>query len=270
MKTDNFDQTIFIPNNDHHIPARIMIPTHRAENEKVPAVVMLHGTGTNKDEVAGSYARLAKLLASEGIATIRIDFMGHGESTSHQKDFTFANARSDIVKATHYIQQVDSIDSERIGIMGWSQGGAHAYLAAANETGYRSVVTWAVGAQWDLSMLISPADREEAQQNGFVRVVDVDWGNNVRFMNFQWIKDVEALDIRAEVAKIDAPVLTVIGSEDFFTVEDVEKTICACKNPASRMFVIPGGNHTFRALTKDTRVFYEGANATIKWFKETL
>jgi len=133
------------------------------------------------------------------------------------------------------------------------------------------VVTWACGAEWPLSMLIPPGAREEAEKNGFAVVVDVgEWGQSTRYMNFQWIKDVEALNIRHEVTKIDAPVLSIIGTEDFMTVEDVEKTVKACKNKNSRMYVIEGGTHTFNALTPDTRVFYQGADATIKWFKETL
>lgn len=271
MDANLLDTTIFIPNGDHEIPARIEMPGNAAQDHAVPAVIILHGTGTNKDEIAGCYQRLAKMMAREGIASIRIDFLGHGESTGLQKDFTFANARADILKATEYIKQFDGVNKDRLGIMGWSQGGGHAYLAAANEPGYSSVVTWACGAEWPLSMLIPPGAREEAEKNGFAVVVDVgEWGQSTRYMNFQWIKDVEALNIRHEVTKIDAPVLSIIGTEDFMTVEDVEKTVKACKNKNSRMYVIEGGTHTFNALTPDTRVFYQGADATIKWFKETL
>lgn len=238
MKVENLDKTIFIPNHDHEIPARIEMPSHATKDDLVPAVVILHGTGTNKDKVAGSFKRLAKLMACEGIASIRIDFLGHGESTGLQRDFTFAYARSDILKATEYIKQIKWVDKNRIGILGWSQGDAHAYLAAANETGYKSVVTWAVGAEWDLSMLIPPGAREEAEKKGFAKVVDVEWNNSVREMNFQWIKDLEVLDIRNEMSKITAPVLTIIGTEDFFSVEDVEKTIKACKNPNSMIIYI--------------------------------
>ena len=270
MTTPNLNTTIFIPNGDHEIPARIEKPKNASPDNKVPAVVMLHGTGTQKDEVAGSYKRLARLLACAGIASIRIDFLGHGESAGHEKDFNFANTRADILKATETMRDFDWVDEARIGLMGWSQGGLHTYLAAANQPGYKSIVTWASGTGWPLSLIIPEGAREEAEANGYARVVEKEWDNHVRNIGLQWMKDIQAANFRQALGKVEAPLLAVVGTEDFMTVEDIEQTVMACKNKDSRMFVIEGGNHTFGTLTHDTRVFYQAADATIKWFQETL
>ena len=45
-----------------------------------PAVLMLHGFGSSRDEVGGMYAREAAALAEKGIASIRLDFAGFGKS----------------------------------------------------------------------------------------------------------------------------------------------------------------------------------------------
>ena len=45
-----------------------------------PAVLMLHGFASSKDEVGGMYQRLAAQLGEQGIASLRIDFRGWGES----------------------------------------------------------------------------------------------------------------------------------------------------------------------------------------------
>ena len=270
MSTPNLNTTIFFPNGDHEIPARIEKPASASPDKLVPAVVMLHGTGTQKDEVAGSYKRLAKLLACAGIASIRIDFLGHGESAGHEKDFNFANARADILKACEYICHFDWVADERIGLMGWSQGGLHAYLAAANEPGYSSVVTWAGGTGWPLSRIIPEGARKEAEANGYARVVEKEWDNHVRYIGLQWMKDIQVANFREELGKVEAPLLAIVGTQNFMTVGDIEQTVMACKNKDSRMFVIEGGNHTFGTLTHDTRVFYQAADATIKWFQETL
>ncbi len=121
MPTPTFDQTLFIPNGDHDIPARVEKPAAATPDNLVPAVVILHGTGTQKDEVAGSYKRLAKMLAREGIASIRIDFLGHGESTGYEKDFNFSHARAAIVKASEYLRSFDWVAGERVGLIGWSR-----------------------------------------------------------------------------------------------------------------------------------------------------
>jgi len=45
----------------------------------VPAVLLLHGFASSKDEVGNMYAREAKALAEKGIASLRIDFAGFGK-----------------------------------------------------------------------------------------------------------------------------------------------------------------------------------------------
>ena len=157
---------------------------------------------------------------------------------------------------------------ERIGLIGWSQGGLHAYLAAANEPGYKSVVTWASGTGWPLSLLIPAGAREEAEANGYARVVEKEWAGHVRYIGLQWMKDIESVNFREELAKMEAPLLAIVGTEDFMTVEDIQQTVEACQNPDSRMYVIQGGDHTFRTLTRDTRVFYQAATATLMWLQE--
>ena len=62
-----------------HIPGTLSIPD-RATG-KVPAVLLLHGFASSKDEVGDMYKNLAAKLAAQGIASLRIDFQGSGAST---------------------------------------------------------------------------------------------------------------------------------------------------------------------------------------------
>ena len=77
--------SIEVPEQDgipaHTVPATVTIPTSASADAKVPGVVMLHGTGSNREEAGNGYAMAAPDLAMAGIATIRIDFMGNGDST---------------------------------------------------------------------------------------------------------------------------------------------------------------------------------------------
>lgn len=265
-ENEDFSKTVFIPNGDHEIPAKIELPDKMDEENLVPAVVMLHGTGSVKDEVGGSYKRLAEMMAREGIASIRIDFMGSGESTASDADFDFDNAMSDAVAATEYIKSIKGIDSERIGLIGWSQGGIHAYRTAANNEGYKSLVIWTTGTS---RITTTEEQRAEAEKNGYY-TVEYDWREPMH-VGYNWILGAEKYDVLSDVAKIQAPVLGLIGTEDsIFSVEEVETVISNCANKNSKMYVIEGGDHTFNSLTLDTRVFYEAADATIKWFQETM
>ena len=78
---------------------------------KFPVVVMLHGTGSNRDEAGNGYKMAAPVLAEKyGIATIRIDFMGSGDSTADYTGYTFESAVSDAVAAANYAKTLEQID----------------------------------------------------------------------------------------------------------------------------------------------------------------
>ena len=52
----------------------------------VPGVLMLHGFGSQKDEVGNMYQRLAAALGDQGIASLRIDFRGWGDSAGKMEE----------------------------------------------------------------------------------------------------------------------------------------------------------------------------------------
>jgi hypothetical protein len=136
------ENVISIPNGDHDIPATVCVP---AGEGKFPADVMLHGTASNREEVGNGYKMAAPILAGKyGIATIRIDFMGNGDSTADYMGYTFESAVSDAVAAANYMMSLENIDAENIGVMGWSQGGTDALLCCARHSEiFKSLVTWA-------------------------------------------------------------------------------------------------------------------------------
>lgn len=93
-------------------------------DEPAPAVVLLHMKPTDRS----SYNRLANLLEERGIASLRIDMRGHGESTnlggkSAEND---NDAWKDAVEALKFLQSRPGVDPKRIGILGASYGGEHA------------------------------------------------------------------------------------------------------------------------------------------------
>ncbi|HDP77640.1 MAG TPA: alpha/beta fold hydrolase, partial [Mesotoga infera] len=119
--------SVMIPNIDHDIPAVICIPEG---DGPFPIVVMLHGTGSDKSEAGGGYLLAAPALAEAGIASVRFDFIGNGESTADYIDYNFTSAVDDTNIAFAYAASLPRIDGHRAGIMGWSQGGTIALLAA--------------------------------------------------------------------------------------------------------------------------------------------
>ncbi|MGA2222452.1 MAG: alpha/beta fold hydrolase [Verrucomicrobiia bacterium] len=100
-------------------------------SDSAPAVVLLHGLATNRDEWSG----FASLLQRNGIAALAIDLRGHGESTRRltaqgpelldYHKFTprdFQDMLLDVNAATDWLLDQPGINKNRIGIVGASLG----------------------------------------------------------------------------------------------------------------------------------------------------
>ena len=88
-----------IPTRDSSIPATVIIP---ATDGKFPLVIMAHGHGGSKDE-NGGYQNIAEELGKHGIATVRIDFAGCGESTESFQLNTLSNMIDDVDLSIEYL-----------------------------------------------------------------------------------------------------------------------------------------------------------------------
>ena len=93
-----------------------------------PAVVQVHGSG-NQTRTEDFYRSRAYLLAKNGIAVLIYDRRGKGSSSG--KDVTMDLLAEDAVAAVNYLLTYEWIDKNSIGIIGFSQGGYVAPLAAS-------------------------------------------------------------------------------------------------------------------------------------------
>ena len=267
-ETPGYIETVVsIDAGDHQIPATVCMPT--AEGT-YPAVVMLHGTGSTRDEAGGGYAYAAPVLAEKyGVATIRIDFMGNGDSTADYTGYTFESAVADAVAAAEYMATQENIDGEHIGVMGWSQGGTDALLAAGQHPEiFKFVVTWA-GAP-DLGLLLTDEDYAEAQANGYF-TMEFDWRDPLN-VSLQWCEDVKNIDVLNVFTAYEGPVLAIHGTEDTTVDPDWSNKIAGTStNEASGTCFIEGMDHTFNVFTEeDLHSLYTAIDATGEFFAATL
>jgi len=264
IPTSYTEQSLLIPNGDHNIPAIICLPNG---NGPFPIVVMLHGTGSDKNEAGGGYLIAAPALAEAGIASIRFDFIGNGESNADYIDYNFTTALSDTNAALEYAAGLDRIDEYRAGVMGWSQGGTIALLAAGNNPAFKSVLCWA-GAP-DLSGVGSLEAYEIAKEKGYYEL-NFDWRTPLK-LGLQWFTEAYGTDVLQVFSNSSAPVLAINGAEDT-TVDPVNATriVDASRNPESRVLLIEGADHTFNIFTGDMTAFNQLIEATVNWFHKTL
>ena len=256
--------SLLIPNGDHEIPAVICLPDGKGP---FPAVVMLHGTGSDKSEAGGGYLLTAPALAKAGIASIRFDFMGNGESTADYIDYNFTTAVSDTNAALEYIAGLEQVDGSRAGVMGWSQGGTIAMLAAGWNSNFKSILCWA-GAP-DLRLIGSAERYEIARKDGYYELT-FGWRSPLK-LGLQWCEEVYNTDVLEVLSGSAAPVLAINGELD--TVVDpinAQKIVEASNNEVSEVLIIKGADHTFNIFTGDITAFHELIKATVDWFAKTL
>jgi pimeloyl-ACP methyl ester carboxylesterase len=101
-----------------------------------PAVVIISGSGPQDRDGHVMYGHmpywvLADYLTRQGIAVLRFDERGVGESTGKFFGATSADFLGDVLAGVEYLKTRKDIDRGKIGLVGHSEGGVIAPLAAA-------------------------------------------------------------------------------------------------------------------------------------------
>lgn len=104
--------------------------------KKFPVAILISGSGPqNRDEefmTHKPFLVLADHLTKNGIAVLRYDDRGFGQSTGNHGNATSADFAKDVRAAIAYLQTRNEIDHSRIGLIGHSEGGLIAPMVAAD------------------------------------------------------------------------------------------------------------------------------------------
>lgn len=112
--------------------------------EKRPCVLMLHGFTGDCHEFDHVFDTLANRLAQQQIASIRIDFLGSGQSDGLFSEMSVLTELADAQAALDYVQQCDWVDTSHIFVLGMSMGGlVVSLLCEGNEQLIRALCLWA-------------------------------------------------------------------------------------------------------------------------------
>jgi len=135
------EEEVSYANGDVRLAATLTIPEGEGP---FPAVVLISGSGAqDRDEqLLGHkpFLVLADFLARGGIAVLRADDRGVGGSGGSVAQSTSADFADDALQAIRLIGARAEIDARRIGLIGHSEGGAVAPLAASRSDSVAFVV----------------------------------------------------------------------------------------------------------------------------------
>ncbi|MCW3789291.1 alpha/beta hydrolase [Plebeiibacterium sediminum] len=177
------------------------------DGETCPLVILMHGVFSNKDFPIIS--KLANELQQKGIASIRFDFNGHGESDGAFKDMTVPLEVKDALAVYQYCKTLDFVSN--ISLLGHSQGGVVTSLVGGElKDAIKSVV------------LLAPAAVMEDQTNaGMMMGVKFDPNNipeSISVFNHtvgrEYLSTCQTLNIYENAANYEGPVCLIHGRAD--------------------------------------------------------
>ncbi len=239
-----------VGNGERALPGTLAMPKHagqgvgQASDKRVPAVVLVHGSGPHdRDESIGAnkpFLDIARGLAAQGIAVLRY------EKRTKARPQDFANGAygvdeettNDAVLAVDALRKVEGIDPARVFVLGHSQGGMMAPRIAAVSGHVAGLVLMAAPARSLLDIVIeqnrrlavlddgktSDAERDAItaliQQVATIRDAATDAGTKtVMGLPAGYWRSIDAVDPVTDAKAVDLPMLVLQGARDIQVVD---------------------------------------------------
>ena len=130
------DQQVNIPSNGFSLAGTVSKPASTGA-ARLPAVVLVGGSGpTDRDGLAVGIpilGQIAGALADAGYIVIRYDKRGIGQSGGRAESASLADYADDVRAAIKVLADRKDVDPKRIAVVGHSEGGLVALMAAAKD-----------------------------------------------------------------------------------------------------------------------------------------
>ena len=251
-----------------------------AASAPAPAVLMLHGFTGQRMEPHRLFVLFARLLAEHGIATMRFDFRGSGESEGGFDEMTPSGEVEDVIAAHAYLRSRPEVDAGRLGLLGLSMGGMVAALAVA-QLEFQALALWAPAhpkvwlgpipegtpaAHVWAAYQGEAAKPENAGLNYDAANDRMDFSGNPVGLGF--FEDLLRLEPFETVTRHAGPALVVHGTADptvRFAVGETYAKALESRGP-TRFHPVPDGLHTFETLAAQR----EAHAVTLEFFAEHL
>jgi len=241
------------------IPAVLTIP---GGDGPFPAVILCHGHGGSKDE-AGGFVSLSIALAKAGVASIRMDFPGCGDSKEDfAADNNLTNMLDDVGSVKAFLATDARINADKLGIIGYSMGGRIAMLTA-DET-YEAAVLWApAGTPGPSDMFTFMQLEDQAAFETLYAVAKKDGKATYtsifgfeQTLGLKWFDDMLGLDPYAAFNGYAGDVLTIYGENDIIITPAAALAVSnvAAGANSSNLLEVKGADHGFGMYSNEPEI----------------
>jgi hypothetical protein len=224
--------------------------------DPAPVVLLLHGFTGSRDELPvtgtdeGVFSRTARLLAEQGIASLRIDFRGSGESPGAFADTTFEGQVADGLAALDWLEANPTVDGQRLGVIGWSQGGLVATAVAGRSDKPDALALWAAVANPEESFggIVGAETLAKGLEAGDAALpVTLPWGAVIELKR-GFFEGVTTFDPPAELASYAGPLFIAHGTQDTTVLPTAVDAFLAAHDGEEATWIAEM-DHVFNAFT---------------------
>ncbi len=226
----DYESLSFVGEDGIALQGWIVKPPH--PGMQAPAIIMCHGVGANKSD----FTELAAALARRGFFVLLFDFRAHGESGGSRTSLGY-HEQKDIAAAVDVLKKRREIDQKRIGIYGFSMGGATAILAAATSHAFAAVVAD--------SAFTSLRDQARTSVMGFYHLPSFPFVNLAVLgyeLYFQTsVKNISPVSVIGALSP--TPILIIAGEGDKLIPADNGRALYAAAKEPRELWIIPVADH---------------------------
>ena len=258
------EMVVKIPTRGLSMTGTLVVP----DNIKNPPVVlMLHGFASKRDEVGNFYLNLAKELEKNGIASLRVDFIGSGESEGKFEETTVTGQVDDAKAALSYLKKHKKYKFSKFGVLGFSLGG----IVAASLVGTEKIDSLAL---WSTTGDVVGVFKEElgkyfpiAYDKGYV---DIDLGWTKFRLKRAFFESLYSVFPYEAITHYYGPLLVIAGEKDKASVEGAKELMYNHPGRLQLKVIIPGVGHIYGVLSDNHGPSKEVIEITALWFSKTL
>ena len=245
----------------HTLAGTLTLPKSASRTQPVSAIVTVTGSGPqDRDENIGlpgflPFRQIADALTRRGIAVLRMDDRGTGASGGTFKGSTSADFAEDARAGLAYLRKRPEIRTDRLGVLGHSEGALIAPMVADTEPTLRAIVLLAGIAQPGRTALHFQMKNQIehnttlAAEKREAAIADIPKRIDAMAAADPWMKFFLSYDPAPTMRRVKTPVLILTGSRDQQAVpEEVARQEAAFKEGGNKDVtarVLPDVNHLF-------------------------
>jgi fermentation-respiration switch protein FrsA (DUF1100 family) len=244
---------------------------HLPRNPSPPCVVASHGLFSSKE--SEKLVEIGEFFSAQGIAVIRYDHQGCGESEGYLSATT-ATSRIKDLEAVFELAANHPLLGDRLGLLGSSMGGFISIFKASADFRVKALALWAtpshLGDKRDIQEAESPPRGDPLGDPplgdpplGDPPLGDPPLGDPP--LGEEFYRDLEGYDVGQAITKVKNSLILHGEADELVPLTQAEELyVAAC--PPKHLEVFPGGDHRFT----DPQHRRRAIRMSLEWFQRYL